>query len=131
MINPRPRGRPQIFQLYAEQTIGFITYSEGCNDDVNKFVWSGLGWDPDTPVVEILREYGRYFIGERVRRQLRPGLLALERNWVGPLLTNAGVETTLEQFQDDGAHRHAGRLLNWRFQQALYRAYYDAYVRAG
>ena len=25
---------------------GFLTYSEGCNDDVNKAVWSALGWDP-------------------------------------------------------------------------------------
>ena len=29
-------------------TMGFLTYSEGVNDDMNKFVWSGLGWDPDS-----------------------------------------------------------------------------------
>src|SRR2546430_10452298 len=44
-------------------TIGFLTYSEGCNDDVNKAIWSALGWDPQQPTLAILREYARYFIG--------------------------------------------------------------------
>src|SRR5581483_7907995 len=103
--------------------------SEGCNDDVNKFVWSALGWDPEADAVETLRQYGRYFIGDRFADDFAQGLLALERNWRGPLLTNAGVETTLRQFQD--MERAAGprELANWRFQQALYRAYYDAYTR--
>ncbi len=128
-INPRPLDQAAIFRMYQKSTIGFLTYSEGCNDDVNKFVWSGLGWDPDAPVDEILRQYGRYFIGDGESEGFAQGLLALERNWRGPLLTNTAVETTLRQFQ---AMERAGRprvSLNWRFQQALYRAYYDAYVR--
>ena len=60
-------GRGQIFRLLQPYTIGFLTYSEGCNDDVNKFVWSGLGWNPDAECTDILRDYGRYFIGERNR----------------------------------------------------------------
>ncbi len=46
VINPRPRDEAAIFHAFADQTIGFITYSEGCNDDVNKIIWSALGWDP-------------------------------------------------------------------------------------
>lgn len=128
-INPRPLDQAAIFRMYRHETIGFLTYSEGCNDDVNKFVWSGLGWDPDASVAEILRQYGRYFIGERNSEGFAQGLVSLERNWQGPLLTNAAVETTLDQFR--AMERAAGpRLrLNWRFQQALYRAYSDAYVR--
>jgi hypothetical protein len=61
-----------------------LTYSEGCNDDVNKTVWSGLGWDSDAKVIDILREYSRYFIGERFGEDFAHGLLALERNWQGP-----------------------------------------------
>ena len=45
-INPRPLGEATIFRRYRQDTVGFITYSEGCNDDVNKIVWSSLGWDP-------------------------------------------------------------------------------------
>ena len=50
-------------------------------------------------MAEILREYSRYFIGERYADDFAQGLLALERNWQGPLATNAGVYTTLQQFQ--------------------------------
>jgi hypothetical protein len=54
VINPRPRDEATIFHAFADRTIGFITYSEGCNDDVNKAIWSGLDWDPKTPVIDIL-----------------------------------------------------------------------------
>ena len=130
VINPRPTQEAQIFHLYEKQAIGFLTYSEGVNDDVNKFVWSGLGWNPDTPVIEILREFSRYFIGERFADSFAQGLLALERNWVGPLAANAGVDTTLQQFQSMERAAPPQVLENWRFQQALYRAYYDYYNRA-
>src|SRR5262245_54647974 len=129
-INPRPTQMATVFRLYQPYTIGFITYSEGCNDDVNKIVWSGLGWNPDADVVEILREYSRYFIGMKYTDSFTQGLLALERNWIGPVLTNRGINTTLQQFQSLERQATPNDLANWRFQQALYRAYYDAYVRS-
>ena len=129
-INPRPHAMATIFRHEQPPTVGFLTYSEGCNDDVNKCIWSALGWDPDRKVIDILRDYGRYFIGERFTDDFAQGLLALERNWQGPLACNAGVYTTLQQFQAMEASASPQDLKNWRFQQALYRAYYDAYVRA-
>jgi len=118
-----------IFRQTQPYTIGFLTYSEGCNDDVNKIVWSALGWDPDVKVIDILRQYSRYFIGERYAEDFAQGLLSLERNWQGPLLANANVRTTLAQFQDMEKAAAPVDLKNWRFQQALFRAYYDSYVR--
>jgi hypothetical protein len=94
-INPRPEAEAAI----QPDTIGFLTYSEGCNDDVNKIIWCGLGWDPEARVVDILRQYSRYFIGERYTDDFAQGLLALERDWQGPLLANRSVEVTLQQFQ--------------------------------
>jgi hypothetical protein len=129
VINPRPMHFAQIFRLWLDETVGFITYSEGCNDDVNKTVWSLLGWDPDAPVVDTLRQYARYFIGAPYEEGFAQLLLALERNWQGPLLTNAGVMTTLQQMQSLEKSATPQVLLNWRFQQAVYRAYYDAYTR--
>ncbi len=129
-INPRPRQAKIIFDQMREDVIGFLTYSEGCNDDVNKFVWSGLGWDPQADVVEILRQYSRFLIGEKVTHDFALGLLALEQNWVGPLATNTSVNTTLQQFQALEQAASPALLKNWRFQMALYRAYYDAYVRS-
>ena len=129
-INPRPLGQAAIFKHTQPLTIGYLTYCEGCNDDVNKAVWSGLGWDPDCDVIDILREYSRYFIAERYTEDFAQGLLALERNWEGPLACNAGVYTTLRQFQAMEKLALPPELKNWRFQQALYRAYYDAYTRS-
>jgi hypothetical protein len=129
-INPRPLDQALIFRSLLPNVSDFITYSEGPNDDVNKFVWSGLGWDPTTDVLQILREYSRYFIGERYTDSFAQGLLALERNWRGPLAANSSVDTTLEQFQAMERAAAPRDLLNWRFQQGLYRAYYDAYVRS-
>jgi hypothetical protein len=129
-INPRPLGEAVIFHALESYAMGFLTYSEGCNDDVNKIVWSGLGWNPKVDVGDILREYSRYFIGEKYTEDFAQALLALERNWKGPLLSNAGVYTTLQQFQSMERAASPQVLLNWRFQQALYRAYYDAYNRS-
>ncbi len=128
-INPRPEDEAQIFRAVQPLSIGFISYSEGCNDDVNKFVWSALGWDPDMPVIDILRQYSHYFIGERYADDFAHGLLALEQDWRGPLMANQGVDVTLQQFQRMERDALPAVLRNWRFQQALYRAYYDAYVR--
>ena len=129
-INPRPVDQAAIFRLLQPYTMGFITYSEGCNDDVNKAIWSALGWDPDRPVAEVLREFSRYFIGEAFTDSFAQGLLALEQNWRGPLIANAGIQTTLEQFRSLERQASPAVKANWRFQQALFRAYYDAYLRA-
>lgn len=130
IINPRPTQMAGIFRLLQPQTIGFITYSEGCNDDVNKVIWSGLGWNPEADVTGLLREYSRYLVSARHADTFAQGLLALERNWVGPAMANRGIDVTLQQFQNLERSATPQELLNWRFQQALYRAYYDAYVRS-
>jgi len=130
VINPRPEDEAAIFRATAKYTNGFITYSEGCNDDVNKFVWSSLGWNPELDITEILSEYSRYFIGSRYETSFARGLRELERNWRGPLETNTSVYSTLDDFREMERGANPATLANWRFQQALYRAYYDAYVRA-
>jgi hypothetical protein len=129
IINPRPESQADILRLSIAQTIGFITYSEGCNDDVNKFVWSALGWDPDQSIASMLRDFSHYFIGAQQEDGFAQGLLNLERNWRGSLATNEQVEITLAGFQDIESSATPSVLQNWRWQQALYRAYYDAYVR--
>ena len=96
---------------------------------MNKFVWSSLGWNPDVDITDALRDYGRYFIGPDIADAFAQGLLALERNWRGPLLANSGVDVTLAQFQEMERKATPQQKLNWRFQEALYRAHYDAYLR--
>jgi hypothetical protein len=129
-INPRPLSQSVIFHQMGEDVIGFLTYSEGCNDDVNKALWSLLGWDPRSDVFDILRQYSRFFIGEPFAHDFALGLLGLERNWVGPLACNEEVDATLQQFKAMEKAASPQTLKNWRFQQALYRAYYDVYTRS-
>ena len=76
-----------------------------------------------------MRDYARYFIGADFEEGFAQGLLALERNWRGPLIANENINTTLRQFQEMEHRATPQQIANWRFQQALYRAYYDAYLR--
>ncbi len=129
IANPRPVDQTAIFRSALPDTVGYITYSEGCHDDVNKVIWSALGWDPETPAITILREYARYYMGEEAVEGVAQGLMALERNWRGPLLTNKEVDTTYRQFRDIEKAAGPGLRRNWRFQLALYRADFDSFVR--
>jgi hypothetical protein len=129
-INPRPLDETAIFKRYMPFANGFVSYSEGCNDDVNKAVWSGLAWDPEASTKNILTEFSRFFIGDDMADDFANGLFALEQNWRGPLVSNRQVEVTLAQYEDMERRATPQQRLNWRFQQALYRAYYDAYVHS-
>jgi hypothetical protein len=128
-INPRPVDMRKLFLEARAGTIGFLTYSEGCNDDVNKFVWSALGWDPDADLHQVLLEYARYFIGPKQAATFSQLLFDLEENWRGSIESNAQIEKSLARAQAIEKTAPPRDLLNWRLQQALYRAYYDAYTR--
>jgi len=128
-ICPRPEAFANIARRYLPYSSGFGTYSEGCNDDVNKFIWSALAWDPEAKVTDILHDYCRFFISYRDAEDFAQGLAGLEKAWQGPLLANENVDTTFARFETMERDATPAELLNWRFQQGLYRAYYDAYVR--
>jgi len=128
-ICPRPEAFANIARRYLPYAAGFGTYSEGCNDDVNKFIWNALAWNPESKVEDILRDYSHFFLGDRYAEDFARGLADLEKAWHGPLPNNELVESTLAHFQNLERIASPTELLNWRLQQGLYRAYYDAYVR--
>lgn len=128
-INPRPQDQKRIHNALDEWANGSLSYSEGTNDDVNKFIWSDQDWDPETPVIETLRDYARFFIGPDQLEPVAQGLLAQERNIQGPLLTNDQVQRTLWQWQHLEAKATEKIRSNYRFQMGLIRAYFDAYVQ--
>ncbi len=128
-IIPRPMDMAAVFRSNRPHTAGFIVYSEGCNDDVNKIVWLALGWDPQMAPRRIVQEYGRVFISSSLADDLASSFLGLEDNLRGPLLSNEGVLRTLQLFQNMEQSAPPAVLQNWRFQMALYRAYYDAFVQ--
>lgn len=127
-INPRPVFYAGIFADTAPHTNGFLSYSDGCHDDVNKVIWSALSWDSDQQPRSILVEYARCFFGSADAEKIADGILALEKNWDGALRDNNGVPATLERWQGLET-AHAELHDNWRWQMLLLRAYYDAYQR--
>jgi hypothetical protein len=128
-INPRPHDEKAIHNALDEFGAGSISYSEGTNDDVNKFVWSDQDWNPETPVIETLRDYARLFIGPDYAETVAQGLVSLEQNWRGSLLTNQAISQTLMQWQSLEKQAPLNVLQNPRFQMGLIRSYYDAYTK--
>ncbi len=121
-VNPRPAATAQIFAYLAPQTRGFVTYSEGVNDDWNVTQWFRLGWNPATPAAEIAADYARMFVGDMAFAAVPQ---ALEGNWRGDPSANAGIDATARLVADLKPARWA----DWRIDLYRYRATYDALVR--
>ncbi|MCC5932055.1 MAG: hypothetical protein JJU28_22610 [Cyclobacteriaceae bacterium] len=128
-VNPQPYYYARIHKRYAPFTDGFVTYSDGSTDDVNKMIWNMRGWDTEKSVEEILEDYANFFFGKELSKSAASGILALERNWDGPLAANGGVEATFSFWQNLEKQFPALRQNNWRWQMLLMRAYYDVYTR--
>ena len=128
-INPRPLDEKHIHDVFAPFGTGSISYSEGTNDDVNKFIWSAQDWDSYTPVEETLQDYARFFIGADFTQTFAKGIEALEQNFRGPLLTNSQVPKTLALFQQLEKKADQNTRQNFRFQMCLLRANYDAFIQ--
>lgn len=128
-INPRPEDEKHIHNVFAQHASGSISYSEGTNDDVNKFIWSDQDWDPNTPVVETLRDYARLFMHNDIAEAAAKGMMMLENNLRGALITNTTVDETLLQWQQLEKNATPELKKNFRFQMCVLRAYYDAYVK--
>jgi hypothetical protein len=130
-INPLPAAQARIFRHFVPDVQGFVTYSEGVNDDVNKFVWTALGVEPGRDANDVLTEYARWFAGRELGTQLAyrfaRGLAALERNWTGPVEGNSNIGATLKSFREIETRAPQASRHNWRVQLALYRAWFDAY----
>ncbi len=127
-INPRPAEYALIHNRYAAMSDGFISYSDGVHDDVNKVIWSALGWDPSQAVRDILMDYARLYFEPALAAEIADAILALERNWNGPLVHNGSVEATLLLWRR--LEQKAPQLeANWRWQMCLLRAVYDTYIR--
>jgi hypothetical protein len=126
-ICPRPEAFAAIYRHFARDNTGFMLYSEGVNDDVNKFLWARLGWQSTEPVPSILREYAQYLLhtrGDDTRRAAL-AIAGLERNWTTQLLDpKSSIPETHSLF----ASLHP-QPANWRWNSLLYRDTYDQFLQ--
>ncbi|MHC4755025.1 MAG: hypothetical protein ACYTBP_07755 [Planctomycetota bacterium] len=128
-INPLPRGSSTIFRAFEKYGDGFITYSDGVHDDLNKIIWSELGWNSGKDVNDILLEYGKVFFGDKYAEKIAEGLWMLESNWAGPIDKNEGIEKTLQHWREIVKQGRGELDRNWRLEMYLFRAMYDAYLQ--
>ncbi|MES1213925.1 MAG: hypothetical protein ABUT20_00285 [Bacteroidota bacterium] len=127
-VNPRPYHYAAIYRTIDPYIDGFISYSDGVHDDVNKIVWTALSWNRNTSERDVLKEYSNYFFGTAVAEDAADGILALENNWQGPIVSNGSITSTLTAWKTlEKANPSLNT--NWRWQMNLLRANYDAYTR--
>lgn len=127
-VNPRPSE----YRLYHRQTRqyvdGSVTYSEGVNDDLNKFVWSAMDLDCDSDLRENVLDYCRaFFIGADAEK-LADLLIAFEHSWNGDPVENRNIQANFDGFVNM-AEANPELMKNWRFVLHLFRAYCDKLVR--
>jgi hypothetical protein len=128
VCNPQPFYYAKIHNRFAPFTDGFLSYSDGVHDDVNKVIWSQMAWNPSKDVRTVLVEYSRFFFGTKMAEAGADGILALERNWVGPVEENGAIEATYAFWQNLEL-KHPELKLNWRWQLLVMRSYYDTYIK--
>ncbi len=128
VANPQPSYYAKIHNRFAPFTDGFLSYSDGVHDDVNKVTWSQMAWNPDRPVRDVMVEYARFFFGTAVAETAADGILALERNWVGPIGENGGITATWNLWKGMEA-QHPELKNNWRWQLLVMRSNYDYFLK--
>lgn len=126
-ICPRPQAFTTIYRSFAPYTSGFMLYSEGVNDDVNKFLWARMGWNSKESSRTSLQEYARFLLGAHGDEAdaAASAIFALEQNWTNQLLdSHSSITNTHRLF----SHLHLPED-NWRWNSLLYRDAYDRFVQ--
>ena len=125
-INPRPSEYRLIHRLTKQYVCGSVSYSEGVNDDVNKFVFGALDFDPDADLREILRDYARaFFYGEDCEK-IVDVIFGMEQSWNGDTAENWSVENVYRALIEMKSDK---LMKNWRYVLFLFRASCDKIVR--
>ena len=103
--NPQPLYYASVHNQYAANTDGFLTYSDGVHDDVNKVTWSQMGWNTKNDVKNVMVEYCNFFFGSSVAKDAADGILALEQNWVGPIANNDNIRENAGSLEKTGGRK--------------------------
>ncbi len=76
--NPRPREHKKIHALCNDYLIGNIPYSEGIADDVSKYIWLCLDWNPERSANSILENFAHNFISCEFSGEIAAAIAGIE-----------------------------------------------------
>lgn len=125
-INPRPSEYRLLHRLTKQYVCGSVSYSEGVNDDVNKFVFGALDFDPDADLREILRDYARAFFPGEDCEKIVDVIFGMEQSWNGDPAENSSVENVYGMLIEMKSDK---LMKNWRYVLFLFRASCDKIIR--
>ena len=125
-INPRPSEYRLIHRLTRQYVCGSVSYSEGVSDDVNKFVYGALDFDPNADLREILCDYARSFFPGENAEKIADIIFGMEQSWNGDPAENFSVENVYKNLVEMKSEK---LMKNWRYVLFLFRASCDKIVR--
>lgn len=127
--NPRSLEYRRLFKETERYFVGSVSYSEGVTDDVNKFLWSALEYDPDISAEEAVADYARAFFFGTDTDKISRLIFALEKNWQGAPENNESIDYAYESCL--ALSRSFDSLnCNWRFLMLYFRACCDYYIKS-
>jgi len=120
-----PKFLTARFRQSAAVADGFVYYSEGCYEDVNKAIELGLYLDPDEDPDAMLRRYAKYHFAGSDPEDFVALAHLLETNHSVDKLTDTGTAAAVARAEKiDGALLPALRA-SWRWRLVLLRARID------
>lgn len=127
-VNPRPSEYRQYHRITRQYAVGSVTYSEGVNDDVNKFIWGAMDLDFNYDLRECVQDYCRTFFPGADTDAIAELIISLEQNWSCDPKENGNIQPNFEGFVTL-SEKYPELMKNWRFVLHLFRAYCDKIVR--
>lgn len=127
-VNPRPSEYRLYHRMTRQYAVGSVTYSEGVNDDLNKFVWGAMDLDFNYDLREIVQDYCRTFFPGSDTDTIAELIISLEQNWSCDPKENSTIQASFDGFVAV-AEEYPDLMKNWRFVLHLFRAYCDKLVR--
>lgn len=130
------RGGPTAMPM---RIAGYIKWLESCNgggvcannfgrlhDDFNKFITHQLLLDPNADVLDLCKEYARYYFGPKTADRAGEALMLMETNWARPVVDNPDIVKVREIFAEVEKNLpETYRAWNWRYCAFQHRALMD------
>ena len=132
VVNPLPVFHSNIIlsrsNSSTSSTVGVGAYSEGLNDDLNKFIWVAMAEDDTLSIHDVVQKYSHYFFGTNASIYMKNALFGLEQNWNGKIINNQKIIQETLNMLEQGMKYIPNVSTNWRATMYLRRGLMDMYV---